>query len=41
MILAWNNIEIPKEWEHRPELQNKYGMTVAMIMSQNKNEIPD
>ena len=30
MILACNNIDIPKEWEHDPNIKNKYGMTVAM-----------
>ena len=40
MILAWKGNEIPKEWEHKPEIQNKYGMTVAMIMSKNENKIP-
>ena len=30
MILAINNITIPNEWYHDPNIQNKYGMTVAM-----------
>lgn len=31
MILAINNIDIPECWYHKPEIQNKYGKTVAMI----------
>lgn len=40
MILAINNIEIPKEWYHNPNIVNKYGFTVAHYMSRN-GKIPD
>lgn len=30
MILALNNMEIPKQWKHNPEIKNKYGFTVAL-----------
>ena len=33
MILAINNIDIPKEWWHDTTIQNKYGMTVAIILA--------
>ena len=35
MLLAMNNIEIPKEWEHRGNLQNNTKYTVAIILSSN------
>ena len=35
MLLAMNNIEIPKEWEHRGSLQNHTKYTVAIILSNN------
>ena len=31
MILAYNNIDIPKQWHHDPNIRNEYGYTVAMI----------
>ena len=31
MILAYNDIDIPKCWQHKPELKNTYNETVAMI----------
>ena len=40
MILAYNNIDIPKEWEHDPTLRNNYGYTVAMILAMVNAEIP-
>ena len=40
MILAINNITIPNEWYHDPNIQNKYGMTVAMYMARNE-KVPD
>ena len=40
MILAINNIDIPKEWYHKPELTNSYGITVAMYMARRR-KIPD
>lgn len=40
MILAINNIDIPKEWYHKPELTNRYGMTVALYQAKN-GKIPD
>ena len=30
MYLANKGREIPKQWKHKPELQNNYGYTVAM-----------
>ena len=34
MILAYNRMkDIPKEWEHKPELKNNKGNTVAMLMA--------
>lgn len=39
MLLAMNNIEIPKEWEHRGDLQNHTKYTVAIILS-SKGIIP-
>ena len=39
MILAINNINIPKEWEHISELKNKYGYTVALLYA-SKGLIP-
>ena len=32
MFLVLKEIIPPKEWEHRPELQNIDGMTVAMYL---------
>ena len=40
MILAYNNINIPKEWQHVPTLRNNYGQTVAMILAMVNAEIP-
>ena len=40
MILAINKIEIPKEWYHKPELTNRYGMTVALYQAKS-GKIPD
>ena len=40
MILAINNITIPNEWYHNPDLTNKYGYTVALCMAEN-GKIPD
>lgn len=34
MLLAQNEINIPKEWEHKSELQNYDGNTVAMIIAE-------
>ena len=33
MYLANKGKEIPKQWEHKPELQNKQRCTVAMILA--------
>ena len=33
MYLASNKIIPPKEWEHKPSLQNEDGWTVAMILA--------
>ena len=33
MILAANHSEIPKEWEHDPNIRNKYGYTVGMYQA--------
>lgn len=30
MILACNGLHIPEEWEHDPNIRNKYGYTVAL-----------
>ena len=30
MFLAENGIIPPEQWHHKPELQDKYGYTVAM-----------
>lgn len=32
MILAINNIEIPKEWYHDPNITNNYNDTIADIL---------
>ena len=40
MILACNNINIPKEWHHNPEFKNKYDYTVALYMARN-GKVPD
>lgn len=40
MILAINKIEIPKEWYHKSELTNRYGMTVALYQAKS-GKIPD
>ena len=40
MILAINNIEIPNEWYHDPNIKNKYGYTVAMYQA-SYGKIPD
>ena len=36
MILALNNIDIPKQCQHDPSIQNKYGDTVATILVSQK-----
>ena len=36
MILTYNDIIVPKEWYHKPEIKNKYGNTIAMIYAKNK-----
>ena len=43
MILANNKVvDIPKEWQHKKDLRNAYGDTVAMILaSKNIIDIPD
>ena len=41
MILAKNGKDIPKEWQHDPELKNNYGNTVAMILARLNKEIPN
>ena len=40
MILAMLKKDIPKEWEHKPEIQDNEGFTVAMIQARN-GKIPD
>ena len=40
MILAINNIIIPNEWYHNPDLTNKYGYTVALLQAKS-GKIPD
>ena len=41
MLLAMNNIEIPKEWYHDPLIRNKNNYTTAMYIAQYCNCIPD
>ena len=36
MLLAKNKIIPPKEWEHKPEIANNGGWTVAMYLAFNK-----
>ena len=31
MLLALNDIKIPKEWYHNPRMENMYGESVADI----------
>ena len=40
MILAMNNISIPKEWEHDPNIRNNEGWTVAMCQA-SRERAPD
>ena len=40
MKLAKYNIDIPKYWEHDPELKDYYGDTVAMLLASKGKEIP-
>ena len=35
MILAINNITIPKEWEHDSTIKNDYGYTVALLQAKS------
>ena len=39
MILAIDNIEIPEQWEHKPNIKNKYGYTAALLYA-SKGLIP-
>ena len=42
MVLIFKKIKnIPKEWEHRPELRNSKGNTVAMLMAYNGTVPPE
>ena len=40
MLLARENKEIPKQWEHDPATQDKTGMTVAMFLTGRTRTIP-
>ena len=40
MYLANEGIIPPKYFEHDPNLQDKTGMTVAMLLAWDKKEIP-
>lgn len=40
MSMAKNKIIPPKEWNHRPDIKNKYGNTVAMILAVGSISIP-
>lgn len=33
MILAYNGIIPPKEWNHNPEMKDDYGCTVSMLLA--------
>ena len=41
MILAYNGIIPPKEWEHDPKLTNKKDETVAIILLKKEIEVPE
>ena len=36
MLLAYNNKDIPKEWEHDPNIKNKYNNTVCYYLWKNE-----
>ena len=35
MIMAKRNMTIEKEWHHDPNIKNKQGYTVALILAKN------
>ena len=35
MFLAINNLDIPKQWQHDPEIYSFKGLTVAMYLARN------
>lgn len=41
MLLSMNYIVVPKEWEHKPSIQNKYGYTVALYLAERGIYIDD
>ena len=41
MYLAKNNIIPSKEWEHDPELKDKYGNTVCYYLFNNRLQVPE
>lgn len=41
IIMAYNKLLPPKIWNHKSNLQNNDGNTVAMILAANNIEIPN